>query len=304
MIALDVDTALSEVPVNVAPLTDDTDFKSTEEAVAFNAAGMDLEWHFVSSAGAYTVTAVTPTSGGTYDWTHQGNGMYSIEIPASGGASINNDTEGYGYFVGKATGVLPWRGPTICFRAAGINDKLVDSAWDEHRGLAGSALPDASPGTADGLVRVSDFEARTLVAAAYATAANQVTIASYIDTEIGTLLSNVATILGHVDTEIASLLTAVADVPTVAELEARTLVRAEYATASNQVTLQTIATALQKLARADRKIDKTTNALHWDEVLLEEGTANELLRRELFDVDATPLAAINTVVGQAIKPAP
>jgi hypothetical protein len=126
MIAMDVDTALSEVPVNLVPLTDDTDFKSLETGVVYNAAGMALYWHFVTSAGAYTVTQVTPTTGGTYDWSHQGQGMYTIEIPASGGASINNDTEGYGWFTGVATGVLPWRGPTITFRAAALNDALID----------------------------------------------------------------------------------------------------------------------------------------------------------------------------------
>jgi hypothetical protein len=52
--------------------------------------------------------------------------MYSIEIPASGGASINNDTEGFGWFTGVATGVLPWRGPIIGFRAAALNDALCD----------------------------------------------------------------------------------------------------------------------------------------------------------------------------------
>src|SRR3990167_11376807 len=97
-----VDTALSEVPVNKYPLIDDTDFKTREVAVAYNAAGMDLVWNFVTSAGAFTQTAVTPTTAGTYDWTHQGDGMYTIEIPASAGASINNDTEGYGWFTGIA----------------------------------------------------------------------------------------------------------------------------------------------------------------------------------------------------------
>jgi len=125
---MDVDTALSEVPVNIMPLLDDTDFKTIEDAVAYNAAGMALFWHFVTSAGAYTVTAVTPTTAGDYDWTDQGTaGIYTIEIPASGGASINNDTEGYGWFTGKATGVLPWRGPTIGLRAAAINDSMCDT---------------------------------------------------------------------------------------------------------------------------------------------------------------------------------
>jgi hypothetical protein len=126
-IYFDVDTALTEVPVNVLPLLDDTDAKTIEDAVAYNAAGLALNWHFVTSAGAYTVTAVTPTTAGDYDWTDQGtSGIYTIEIPASGGASINNDTEGYGWFTGVATGILPWRSPIYGFRAAAINDALTD----------------------------------------------------------------------------------------------------------------------------------------------------------------------------------
>lgn len=124
---LDVDTAIAEAPVNLFPLTDDADFKSVEAAVAYNATGMALYWHFTTTAGAYSVTAVTPTTGGAYDWTDQGDaGIYTIEIPASGGASINNDTEGFGWFTGSATGVLPWRGPVIGFRAAAMNNVMID----------------------------------------------------------------------------------------------------------------------------------------------------------------------------------
>lgn len=149
---MDVDTALAEVPVNIFPLIDDTDFKSIEGAVAYNATGMALRWHFVTCAGAYTVTSVTPTTGGDYDWIDQGDsGVYTIEIPASGGASINNDTEGFGWFTGSATGILPWRGPVIGFRASGLNDKMVESAYDTTRGLAGTALPAAAAEAAGGL---------------------------------------------------------------------------------------------------------------------------------------------------------
>ena len=115
MMQFPVGVALSEVPVNVAPLIDDTDFKTREESVTYNQAGMDLVWNFVTAAGAYTQTAVTPATAGVYDWTNQGNGMYSIEIPASGGGSINNDAIGYGWFSGFATGILPWRGPVMSF---------------------------------------------------------------------------------------------------------------------------------------------------------------------------------------------
>lgn len=153
---MDVDTALSEVPVNIMPLIDDTDFKSIEGAIAYNAAGMALYWHFVTTGGAYTVTAVTPTTAGNYDWTDQGAaGIYTIEIPASGGASINNDTEGFGWFTGVCTGVLPWRGPTIGFRAAGLNNLLIDDAYSTTRGLAGTALPAAAADAAGGLI-ISD----------------------------------------------------------------------------------------------------------------------------------------------------
>lgn len=122
---VNVDAAVT-VPVNLLPLIDDGDFKSREVAVAYNAAGMDLVWNFVTTAGAITQTAVTPTSSGDYDWTHVGDAIYKIGIPASGGASINNDTEGHGWFSGIATGVLPWRGPVIGFRSAVLNDALIN----------------------------------------------------------------------------------------------------------------------------------------------------------------------------------
>jgi len=149
---MDVDAALSEVPINSVALIDDSDFKTREESVVYNQSGLDLLWNFVTTAGAYTQTAVTPTdTGGDYDWVNQGNGMYSIEIPASGGASINNDTEGFGWFSGFATGILPWSGPIIGFRAAGLNNLLIDSAHSATRGLGGTALPDAAADAAGGL---------------------------------------------------------------------------------------------------------------------------------------------------------
>jgi len=147
---IDVDAAVT-VPVNLVPLIDDTDFITRETGIVYNQAGMDLVWNFVSSLGVITQTAVTPTTGGDYDWTHSGDAMYKIEIPASGGASINNDAEGYGWFSGICTGVLAWRGPVMGFRAAGLNNLLCDSAYDATRGLAGTALPGAAADAAGGL---------------------------------------------------------------------------------------------------------------------------------------------------------
>jgi hypothetical protein len=124
-IYIDVDVAQTELPVNAMPLVDATDGATIEEAIAYNDAGMDLNWNFITSAGSFTQTNVVPTTSGTHDWTHQGNGMYTLEVPASGG-TINNDTEGYGWFTGNTTATLPFRSPTYCFRAAALNDALVD----------------------------------------------------------------------------------------------------------------------------------------------------------------------------------
>ena len=123
---MDVDAALTGVPVNILPLIDDGDFKAIEAAIAFNEAGMDLSWNFETTAGVRTLTAVTPTAAGDYDWAAEGKGMYSIEIPAAAGASINNNAEGFGWFSGICTGVLAWRGPTVGFRAAALNNALID----------------------------------------------------------------------------------------------------------------------------------------------------------------------------------
>jgi len=177
---VDVDTAVT-VPVNIFPLTDDTDFKAIEASVAYNAAGMSLNWNFQTTAGGTTCVAVTPTTGGAYDWatTLAASGMYEIEIPASGGATINNDTEGVGWFTGVATGVLPWRGPTIGFRAAALNNALVDGATIDVNVTAMAAgvvtatviADDAidAGSLATGAFTADAFAADALVAAAFAT---------------------------------------------------------------------------------------------------------------------------------------
>jgi len=154
---MDVNTVIASAPVNIMPLIDDTDFKAIEAAVVYNQAGMALFWNFTTTAGVTTVTAVTPTTGsGDYDWTDfTTSGKYGIGITATGGASIDNDTEGVGHFSGVATGILPWRGPTIGFRDAALNALLVDDAMSATRGLAGTALPAAAADAAGG-VPISD----------------------------------------------------------------------------------------------------------------------------------------------------
>ena len=124
---MDVDTALIEIPVNVNPLVDAATAKVVDTGVTYDEAGMALVWHFTTTAGVNSATAVVPTSGADHNWQHQGGGMYTIAMPASGSAApANNDTEGFGYFTGNTTANLPWRGPTIGFRAVAINNALID----------------------------------------------------------------------------------------------------------------------------------------------------------------------------------
>ena len=125
MIWMDVDTAVS-APANIVPLVSDSDFKTVDETIAYNESGMLLYWHFVTTAGTLSITIVTPTAAGTHDWDHTDHGMYMVGIPASGGANIDNDREGFGYFTGVADNVLPFRGPTIGFRAVALNNALID----------------------------------------------------------------------------------------------------------------------------------------------------------------------------------
>lgn len=178
-ILLRADTAVA-VPVNIAPLIDSGDFVTIEDAVTYNQAGLVLEWNFCTSAGVTSQVAVTPTdTGGSYDWVNNGSGMYEIEIPASGGGTINNDAEGTGWFTGVATGVLPWRGPTIQF------------------------VPDAVADIMDGSAAVGDAYDGGVAGAGLTALATQ---------------ASVNTIDDLLDSEMPALTTAVADLPTNAEL--------------------------------------------------------------------------------------
>jgi hypothetical protein len=122
-----VDTNVT-VPVNRLPLID-VDGLTIRTDIAFNQAGLDLRWNFLTRSGVQTQVAVTPTNtGGDYDWTHKGGGLFNIEVPATGGASANNDTEGFGWFTGTATGILPFAGPIILFGNPNVINSLFGPA--------------------------------------------------------------------------------------------------------------------------------------------------------------------------------
>jgi energy-coupling factor transporter ATP-binding protein EcfA2 len=102
MAKLPVDTA---VVVEIGPCIDDTDFKTLETTIVYNAAGMSVDL-LKNSGAAITKVDITPTSGGANDWTHKGNGVYELEITAA-----QNDTEGTLRVVGICDGVLVFESP-------------------------------------------------------------------------------------------------------------------------------------------------------------------------------------------------
>ena len=112
-----VDTAIVMV---VGPCIDDTDFKSLEEAIAYDAAGMDVSMIVEKTDGTTTVTAITLTTGGTSDWTHKDGGYYEVEITAA-----QNAEEGIAYVRGVCTGVLPFESAHYDIVKANIYDSFI-----------------------------------------------------------------------------------------------------------------------------------------------------------------------------------
>jgi hypothetical protein len=98
----------NDILVVVGPLIDSTDFRTREESIAWNAAGMEIDAIHEHTDGTITTDAIALTSGGLHDWTHLDQGYYQIAIPAIGGDHAN-DSLGNLHLVGHCTGVLPFR---------------------------------------------------------------------------------------------------------------------------------------------------------------------------------------------------
>lgn len=120
-----------------------------------------------------------------------------------------------------------------------------NAAWGtDAQAAAAAALSAYDPPTN------AEMEARTLAAAGYATAANQTTIAGYLDTEV-------AAILAAVDTEVAAIKTktdnlpaapaAVGDIPTVAQIWTTALTEAYRSAGAAGTAAQLLHEILQNL---------------------------------------------------------
>ena len=109
-----------EIPINLMPLISDADYSQHVVNIEYNSAGLSIQWNFTNASGDHSVTSITPAESGNYKWVNDGNGMYYIIIPASGGDTINNDAVGFGWITGRANRVLGFRGPIITFKPARV----------------------------------------------------------------------------------------------------------------------------------------------------------------------------------------
>jgi len=148
MAKIDVDKA---AVVEIGPLIDDSDFKTLETAVAYNAAGMSIDLIKRAYGGAITKVDITPTSGGDNDWTYKGNGVYELELTAA-----QNDTIGTLRVVGVCDGVLPFESPvyetvqpdlhTWYVEKDNGNDSNGGHRWWDAKATISAAITAASDG--------------------------------------------------------------------------------------------------------------------------------------------------------------
>lgn len=116
-----------EFVFEVGPVIDDTDFKTLETAVAFNAAGITVALHKQGVGGGdWTSTALTLAASGNNRWTHIGGGYYNVHVTAA-----QNDTIGKAHIRGIATGVLPFESSTETVVPAEAFDNALSNAADE-----------------------------------------------------------------------------------------------------------------------------------------------------------------------------
>lgn len=116
------------IKVILGPCIDDTDFKTREEALTYDQAGMEIDVILEKHDGTIVTTAVIPTVAGDYDWAHTDQGYYELELPASAGISFNNTEEGILKVVGYCTGVLPFSSVSYDVVPEKVYNSLVEGS--------------------------------------------------------------------------------------------------------------------------------------------------------------------------------
>jgi hypothetical protein len=192
-----VDTAIVMV---VGPCIDDTDAKTLEEAIAYNAAGMDISMIVEKTDGTSAVTAITLTTGGTSDWTHKDGGYYEVEITAA-----QNAEEGIAFLRGVCTGVLPFESAHYDIVKANIYDSLIkgtDVLQVDVTQLLGTAwLTPGVAGTPDVNAKLIGATAQTGRDIGASVLLSTGTGAGQLDFTAGIVKSNLTQILAHLLTQ-------------------------------------------------------------------------------------------------------
>ena len=269
----------SAIVIVVGPCIDDTDFKTLEEAIAYNAAGMDVSLIVEKTDGTTVVTAITLTTGGTSDWTHKDGGYYEIEITAA-----QNAEEGIAYVRGVCTGVLPFESIHYNVVKANVYDSWIKGTdvlqTDVTQWLGTAAATPTVAGVpevdithwigtaaatptvagvpevdmthmAGGAQTVTDL--KDFADAGYDPATNKVQGVVLVDTTttntdmVGTdsaALASVCTETRLAELDAANLPTDIADIPTVAEFNARTIAAGDYVVTTDTISGVTTATNL------------------------------------------------------------
>jgi len=250
----------------VGPCIDDTDFKTLEEAIAYNAAGMDVSLIVEKTDGTTAVTAITLTTAGTSDWTHKDGGYYEIEVTAA-----QNAEEGIAYVRGVCTGVLPFESIHYNIVKANVYDSwikgtdVLQTDVTQWLGTAVTANVAGQP-TVDvtrvGASTQSLIDLKDFADSGYDPTANKINGVVLVDTTttntdmVGTdNAALAATALtdatwtdaraGYIDElAAANLPTDIADIPTVAEFEARSIVAADYVVVGDTLAAVTTVTNL------------------------------------------------------------
>jgi hypothetical protein len=108
------------IAVIIGPLIDDTDYKTREMAIAWNAPGMTINLIHESSVDQLvTQIPIVPTN---TTWSHVANGYYQLTI-----ADTINTIPGIIHAVGYVTGVLPFRSVVYSVLPADVYQDITDS---------------------------------------------------------------------------------------------------------------------------------------------------------------------------------
>jgi hypothetical protein len=180
---------------------------------ALNAAGSAGDPWTTALPGAYSAGTAGYIVGNNLNATVSSRSSHSAADVWAVGTRVL--TAGTNIALAKGTGVTGFNDLSAADVRTAVG--LASANLDTQLAALSTAI-DATPTNAE-------LNARTLLAADYATSTALAVVAGYIDTEIQTILTNLA------------------DVPTVAEFEARTLVAASYATAASIAALNDISPA-------------------------------------------------------------